>query len=158
MQKVLIFLLLLNLAGAKQFSYLDSETTSFEISENQAIRILNVRYSGTGEQDGIRIHRNGFNYDMRSRGWTDYNGQNQYVEEYVIVGPAVFSLYKHWNGAFPFVEFEIFNINDNKPLVLSLPEEVASVVVEASEDGENWSQVSTSPLVGDKQFVKVTAE
>jgi len=159
MKKLLLIpFLILNLANAKQFSYLDSQSTSFTISENEAIRILNIRYDGTGEEDGIRIERNGVNYDMRSRSWSDYNGNNSFIKEYVIVGPATFSLYKEYRGSFPFVEFEIFQTNNNKQIVLPLPEEPSSLIIEASVDGENWTEVSSSPLVSQKQFIQVSAQ
>ena len=158
MKKLLLIpFLILNLANAKQFSYLDSQSTSFTIKENEAIRILNIRYDGNGENDGIRIERNGVNYDMRSRSWHDYNGNNLYIKEYVIVGPAIFSLYKDYRGSFPFVEFEIFQTNNNKQIVLPLPEEPSSLIIEASVDGENWTEVSSSPIISQKQFIQVSA-
>ena len=159
MKRILLTLLLvLNLTDAKQFSYLDSESTSFTISENQAIRILNIRYDSNGEKSGIRIERNGLSYDMRSRTWSTYSTLNKSTTEYVIVGPAVFSIYKFGTVQYPFVEFEIFQTNNNKPIVLSLPQEAASLIVEASADGEGWTEVSSSPLLGQKQFIQVSAQ
>ena len=158
MKKLLLIpFLILNLANAKQFSYLDSQSTSFTIKENEAIRILNIRYDGTGEDDGIRIERNGVNYDMWSRNWVS-DTRNIYRKEYVIVGPAIFSLYKDYRGSFPFVEFEIFQTNNNKQIVLPLPEEPSSLIIEASVDGENWTEVSSSPLVSQKQFIQVSTQ
>ena len=156
----LVLLFIFNYLTAGQISYLSSGDASIELSENQAIKILKISYSSHGENDGISIQRDSITYHKRSDNVHDI-GSSIYGDEYIIIGPANISLYKNWNGNYPTVVYEKFNINGNNPLILSIPENIptAEVIVEASTDSATWDEVFSSSLSGGiKQFIRVSVQ
>ena len=156
-----VLLLFFNWLSASQINYLNSSDTSIELSENQAVKILQITWSGTGENDGIRIQRDSIVCDKQSRKVNDQKSASIDGNEYIIVGPGIFSLYKEWNGSWPTVVYEKFNINSNNPRILSIPENhpTAKVTVEASIDSSTWNEVFSSSLSGGiKQFIRASVQ
>lgn len=158
----IILLSIFNWLPAGQISYLNSGNTSIELSENQAVKILKIyTHTGTGQNDGIRIHRDTIAYDRSSRSLNGYREYSVNGDEYIIVGPGTFSLYKNWNGNWPTVIYEKFNINSNNPRILSIPENnpTAEVIVEASTDSATWDEVFSSSLSGGiNQFIRASVQ
>lgn len=157
----IILLSIFNWLSAGQISYLNSGDTSIELSENQAVKILKTYHTGTGEYDGIRIQRDTIAYDRSSRRLNEYREYSVDGDEYIIVGPGTFSLYKNWNGNWPTVIYEKFNINSNNPRILSIPgnNPTAEVIVEASTDSATWDEVFSSSLSGGiNQFIRASVQ